>query len=254
MLDKVGKWFTTVLEELGETFLLFVETVRTLFASGFKTRLVLEQMSRIGVDSLPVALTTALAVGMVFAIQVSGEFVKFGAGKVVGGVMVIAVARELAPALTGVVVAARVGAAMAAEIGTMKVTQQVDALYALGSSPVKYLVLPRFIATTLMLPLLTILADLVGFIGAFFVATTFSGINSIDFMSSAEAFLGFDDIFGGIVKTIIFGMLVSIIACYKGLKAQNGAKGVGEATTLAVVHSLIAIFVFNYFLSVLFFQ
>src|SRR3989339_2045784 len=110
MLENVGKWFTEVLEEIGETVLLFYETLRTLFASGFKARLVLEQMSRIGVDSLPVALTTAMAVGMVFAIQVAGEFVKFGAGKVVGGVMVIAVARELAPALTGVVVAARVGA------------------------------------------------------------------------------------------------------------------------------------------------
>jgi len=254
MLEQLGDWFANVLEEIGAIFILLWETLCAIFSADFKPRLVLEQMVRIGVDSLPVALTTALAVGMVFSIQIAGEFVKFGAGKVVGGVMAIAVAREFAPALTGVVVAARVGAAIAAEIGTMRVTQQVDALKALGGNPVKYLVVPRFIAACLMLPLLTVLADLVGFVGAYFVATIFSKVNPVDFMSSADSLLALDDVFGGLAKAFVFGMIVALIACWKGLNAKNGAKGVGEATTAAVVSSLISIFIFNYFLSVLFFQ
>ncbi|MFH0887086.1 MAG: ABC transporter permease, partial [bacterium] len=199
-------------------------------------------------------LITIASVGMVFALQIALEFVRFGAGKFAGAVMAIALARELAPILTGVVIAARVGASITAEIGTMKVTEQVDALTALGSNPIKYLVVPRLIACMVMLPLLTIFSMIIGFYGAYFVSTAFVKINPTDYMSSAQNLLKYPDVYGGLIKTIIFGMLIAVIACYKGLNAEGGAKGVGEATTSTVVTSLISIFIANYFLSILFFR
>jgi phospholipid/cholesterol/gamma-HCH transport system permease protein len=243
-----------ILESVGRITLLFVETLKNIFAGKTSSRLTFDQLVRIGVDSLPVALVTALFVGMVFAIQIANEFVKFGAGNVVGGVMAIAVARELAPALTGIVVAGRVGAAMAAEIGTMKVTEQVDALLTLGSHPVKYLVVPRTIACAVMFPFLTVLSNIVGFYGGYFVATVFVKINGGAYLDSASSLIKISDVFGGLAKAVVFGILVALISCYQGLHAKNGAKGVGEATTNAVVYSLISIFIFNYFLSVAFFR
>jgi len=243
-----------LLEAFGNITQLFFEAVKSITSGKTSSRLTFDQLVRVGVDSLPVALVTALFVGMVFAIQIANEFVKFGAGKVVGGVMAIAVARELAPALTGIVVAGRVGAAIAAEIGTMKVTEQVDALVALGSNPIKYLVVPRMIACAIMFPFLTVLSDLVGFYGGYFVATVFVKINPVDYIDAASSFIKLGDIFGGLAKAIVFGIIVSLISCYQGLHAKNGAKGVGEATTNAVVYSLISIFVCNYFLSVAFFK
>jgi phospholipid/cholesterol/gamma-HCH transport system permease protein len=211
-------------------------------------------MVRVGVESLPVAIVTAAFVGMVFAVQIASEFVKFGAGNVVGGVMGIAVARELAPALTAVVIAGRVGSAFAAEIGTMAVTEQIDAIYAMGSNPIKHLVVPRFIATTFMLPILTIFADLIGFFGGYLVAIFVVGINANGYIDSASSLLKLNDIVGGIIKAVFFGMIISIIGCFKGLKTKGGAKGVGEATTDSVVYSLMAIFVVNYFLSLMLFK
>jgi phospholipid/cholesterol/gamma-HCH transport system permease protein len=199
-------------------------------------------------------MTTILFVGMVFAIQIAYEFVKFGANRVVGGIVGIAVARELAPLLTGVVLAGRMGAAIAAELGTMNVTQQVDALRALGSDPVRYLVVPRFLAGAIMLPVLTMLADVVGFVGGYLVTVGLVGVSSFDFLSSAETFLKISDIWGGLLKSIIFGMIIAVVASYKGLHTRGGAKGVGESTTASVVVSLISIFVVNYFMSVAIFK
>ena len=168
--------------------------------------------------------------------------------------MAIAMARELGPALAGIVIAARVAAAIAAEIGTMKVTEQIDALEALGSNPVKYLVIPRFIACAFMLPLLTITADIVGFIGGYLVGTYAVHINPVEYMENAQALLKMWDVWGGLIKTLIFGMVIAIVACHKGLNAKGGAKGVGEATTSSVVASLITLFIINYFLSLAFFK
>ena len=167
MFDNIGKWIINALEETGNITILSLQTLLYSFRGIFNYRDLLAQMARVGVDSLPVAVVTAAFVGMVFAVQIASEFVKFGAGNVVGGVMGIAVARELAPALTAVVIAGRVGSAFAAEIGTMSVTEQIDAIYAMGSDPIKQLVVPRFIASTVMLPILTIFADIVGFFGGY---------------------------------------------------------------------------------------
>jgi phospholipid/cholesterol/gamma-HCH transport system permease protein len=253
-IENLGHLIIAYIEEIGRTTQLGIDTIKFILTGKMKIRLVLEQMVKIGVDSLPIALTSATFVGMVFAVQVATEFVKFGASKYVGGIMGIAVARELAPALTGVVIASRVAASIAAEIGTMQVTEQIDALNAFGSNPVKYLVIPRFIACTLMLPLLTVLADVLCFLGGYFVSVYLVKINAVDYLNSAQQLLKLNDIYGGIFKSLIFGMIISIIACYKGLATKGGAKGVGESTTSSVVTSLITLFITNYFLSVLLFK
>lgn len=252
--EPIGEQTLHILEELGKITNLGLETIKDIFAGKINLKLTFDQMVKIGVDSLPLALITSAFVGMVFAVQIAGEFVKFGAGRFVGGVMAIAIARELGPAITGIVVAARVAASITAEIGTMKVTQQIDALKALGASPIRYLVIPRFIASTIMLPLLTILTIIVGFFGAFFVAINIGNINGVQYMDTAQNLASLWDVFGGLIKTILFGMIIAIIACYKGLHTRGGAKGVGEATTSAVVTTLISLFIINYFLSILFFK
>jgi len=254
MLDEMIKNLVNILEEIGDTTILSMQTLLYTFRGNFNWKDLLAQMERIGVDSLPVAIVTAAFVGMVFAVQIASEFVKYGAGDIVGGVMGIAVARELAPALTAVVIAGRVGSAFAAEIGTMAVTEQIDAIYAMGSDPIKHLVVPRFIASTLMLPILTVFADLIGFFGGYLVAIYVVGINSYGYMDSASSLLKMSDIVGGVVKAFFFGMVISIIGCYRGLHTKGGAKGVGEATTNSVVYSLMAIFIMNYFLSLVLFK
>lgn len=207
------------------------------------------QMAFIGVESLPIALLTGLSVGMVFTLQIANEFIRFGATSVIGGVSAIALVRELGPTLTGVVVAGRVGAAIAAELGSMKVTEQIDALLAMAADPVRFLVVPRVIACVLMLPLLAFLSDFVGIAGGFGIAVWVKDIPSEVFLTSIQQLLWPSDIFKGLFKAMIFGLVVGIIGCYQGLNTSNGAQGVGKATTDSVVYSLITIFILNYFLS-----
>lgn len=254
LIRKVGAVTIHTVEEMGAISLLFWGAVKAIAAGKTHVKNTYEQMVRIGVDSLPVSLITAFFVGMVFAVQIATEFTKFGAGKMVGGVMAIAVARELAPSLTAVVLAGRIGAAIAAELGTMNVTQQIDAMNALGTTPLRYLVIPRFIAASVMFPVLTVFADLVGFFGAYLVSVYLVNINPVGYMETAEQFMKISDVTGGLFKAVIFGAMISIIACYKGLNTKNGAKGVGESTTSSVVTSLIAIFIVNYFLSIALFK
>ncbi len=252
--ESVGNETLTLLEEFGKVAHLAWAVIKDIFTGKVNIKLTLEQMVKVGVESLPLALITSAFVGMVFSMQIAGEFVRFGAGKFVGGVMSIAIARELGPAITGIVVAARVAAAITAELGTMRVTEQIDALRSLGANPLRYLVIPRFLAAALMIPLLTILADIVGFGGSYVVATYLGKINPVQYMETAQRLLELWDIYGGIMKTIVFGMIIAVIACYKGLNTKGGAKGVGEATTSSVVTTLISLFIANYFLSVLFFK
>jgi phospholipid/cholesterol/gamma-HCH transport system permease protein len=214
----------------------------------------LEQMSVVGPDSLLVALVTAAFVGMVFTIQVAQEFINFGAITAVGGVLAISLTRELGPVLTAVIVAGRVGSAFAAEIGTMRVTEQIDALYMLNTDPVDYLVIPRLLACCLMLPILTVLSLLTGMAGGFVVATTIYSVPQQVFLESAKNFLDLWDLWSGLIKAIVFGALIAIIGSSWGLTTMGGAKGVGQSTTAAVVTSLLAIFVTNFFLSWLMFR
>ncbi|OGC23756.1 hypothetical protein A2291_05165 [candidate division WOR-1 bacterium RIFOXYB2_FULL_42_35] len=254
LAENVGDKVEGIIEEFGRLVILTWQVIKDIFHGHVDVKLTLEQMVKIGFESLPLALVTAGFVGAVFALQISSEFVRFGAGKFVGGVMGIGIARELGPAITGIVIAARVAAAITAEIGTMNVTEQIDALKALGSNPVRYLIVPRFIAAAVMLPILTILAIITGFGGGYAVASFVSKINPVEYMENAQSLLKLWDIFGGLIKTIFFGMIIAIIACYRGLKTRGGAKGVGEATTSSVVSTLISLFIVNYFLSILFFR
>lgn len=213
-----------------------------------------EQMAIVGPDSLVIALVTATFVGMVFTIQVAREFLNFGAVQAIGGVLALALSRELAPVLTAVVLAARVGSAFAAEIGTMKVTEQIDALYILKSDPIDYLVIPRLIACCAMLPILTIISLVMGLIGGVFVANLFYDIAQSTFIDSINTFLQIWDLVSATIKAIIFGAIIAIIGCNWGLTTTGGAKGVGESTTTAVVMALISIFIVNFFLSWVMFQ
>jgi len=214
----------------------------------------LDQMAAVGPESLLIALVTAVFVAMVFTIQVAREFINFGASTAIGGILALTLARELAPVLTAVVLAGRVGSAFAAEIGTMRVTEQIDALQMLKSDPIDYLVIPRVIACALMLPLLCVLSFMTGMAGGLLVATNLYGISTSVFMNSAQSFLTPWDLVSALIKSVIFGTLIAVIGSSWGLTTTGGAKGVGQSTTTAVVTSLLAIFVANFFLSWVMFQ
>lgn len=214
----------------------------------------LDQMAAVGPESLLIALVTAAFVGMVFTVQVAREFINLGAGTAVGGVLALALCRELAPVLTAVVLAGRVGSAFAAEIGTMRVTEQIDALLMLRTDPIDYLVIPRVIACCLMLPILTIMCLVTGMMGGLLIATNLYGISPSVFLNSVRNFLDIWDICSTAIKAFCFGALIAIIGCSWGLTTTGGAKGVGQSTTTAVVTSLLAIFVANFFLTWVMFQ
>lgn len=214
----------------------------------------LEQMASVGPASLLIALLTATTVGMVFTIQVAREFINFGATSAIGGVLAVALSRELAPILTAVVIAGRVGSAFAAEIGTMRVTEQIDALYMLKTDPIDYLVIPRVIACCLMVPILTIFSFCTGILGGLLVAVVRYQISSSVFLNSVRNFMQIWDLSSAGIKGFVFGALIAIIGCSWGLTTTGGAKGVGKSTTTSVVTALLAIFVTNFFLSWAMFQ
>ncbi|MGB2925890.1 MAG: MlaE family lipid ABC transporter permease subunit [Limnothrix sp.] len=246
----LGMW----LQRLNAAVFLGGQVIVHLIQGRFNRRMTVEQMAAVGPDSLLIALVTSGFVGMVFTIQVAREFIYFGAGTAVGGVLGLSLTRELAPVLTAVVLAGRVGSAFAAEIGTMRVTEQIDALHILRTDPIDYLVLPRFLACCLMLPLLTILSLIMGMLGGLVIATSLYQIPQAIFINSIRSFLQYWDIASALIKSIVFGGLISIIGCSWGLTTSGGAKGVGQSTTTAVVTSLLAIFICNFFLSWLMFQ
>ncbi|BAT52993.1 hypothetical protein NOS3756_19370 [Nostoc sp. NIES-3756] len=213
-----------------------------------------EQMAAVGPDSLFIALLTAVFVGAVFTIQVAREFINFGAGNLVGGVLAVALTRELSPVLTAVVLAGRVGSAFAAEIGTMRVTEQIDAMLMLKTDPIDYLVIPRLLACFIMLPILTILSLITGMLGGLIISTNLYGISDTVFLDSARNLLDTWDICSAMIKACCFGVLIAIIGCSWGLTTTGGAKGVGQSTTTAVVTALLIIFISNFFLSWVMFQ
>lgn len=243
-------WF----ERLLAAILLGGQVFFHLLQSRIHRRNTLEQMSVVGPESLSIALVTSGFVGMVFTIQVAREFINFGAGTTVGGVLALALTRELAPVLTAVVVAGRVGSAFAAEIGTMRVTEQIDALYMLKTDPIDYLVVPRVLACSLMLPVLSLLSLITGLLGGLLIADSVYGIPPSIYWESARNFLQLWDIISSLAKAMIFGSIIAIIGCSWGLTTTGGAKGVGQSTTTAVVTSLLAIFIVNFFLSWVMFQ
>ncbi len=234
--------------------LLSGQIVIHLLSRPLHRRNTLEQMVAVGPESLLIALLTASFVGMVFTIQVTREFLNFGAGTAIGGVLALTLARELAPVLTAVILAGRVGSAFAAEIGTMKVTEQIDALQILKTDPIDYLVIPRVVACALMLPVLTMLSFFTGMTGGLLIVTSLYGISQTVFLNSAQNFLTTWDLVTSLIKAFVFGVLIAVIGSSWGLTTTGGAKGVGQSTTTAVVTALLAIFISNFFLSWLMFQ
>ncbi|MBP2627208.1 MAG: hypothetical protein H6Q68_1919 [Firmicutes bacterium] len=253
IFESIGRQVINSAENSGRIMILIGQALYHLRQRP-KAKYILEQMVHLGVDSLPIVLLTILFTGMVITLQTAHEFIKYGAQSSVGGIVAISMLRELAPVLTGVVVAGRVGAAIAAEIGSMKVTEQIDALRVMAVNPIQYLVVPRLLACIMMVPILVIFADVIGTLGGYLVATLYSGIGSFTYLNSINVFADVHDVIGGLVKAMFFGGAIAIIGCYKGLTAEEGAVGVGRATTAAVVSSMIIIFISNYFLSMLLYR
>ncbi len=248
-IEFIGAAVKGSIEEVGRIILLFYSVLKGLIRPPFEARNVVRQMLEIGVNSLPVVLITAVFTGMVLALHSYTGFKRFGAEGLVGTVVALSMTRELGPVLTALMVTGRAGAAMAAELGTMRVTEQIDALETLATNPVKYLVVPRFLSGLLLLPALTVVSGLVGIMGGYFVSVVLLNTSSTTYMEATWNFLETQDIYSGLIKASFFGAAFTLISCYKGFYTKGGAEGVGRATTGAVVLSSMTILISNYFLS-----
>jgi len=241
-------------EMLGNLSILFLQSLYWIFhdlrTGRFMFKNLMDQMSRIGVDSLPMVAITGFSTGAVLVVQIGYQFTQLGAQRYVGGVVSMAMARELAPIMTAIVVAGRIGSSIAAELGTMKITEQIDALETMAANPVEYLVVPRFLGCTVMLVILTIFTNVVGMIGGSLVAVYQIGMTLVTFRDSILQNLKIFDLMGGLFKGMVFGALIGIIGCYRGFTTEGGAEGVGKSTTGAVVLAIMLILAVNYFLTV----
>lgn len=250
----LGNLVRSFVELFGNLAILFMQslywTAHGIRTGRFGVGNLIEQMSRIGVDSLPVVLITGFSTGAVLVVQIGYQFTQLGAERYVGGVVSLAMARELAPILTAIVVAGRMGSAIAAELGTMKITEQIDALETMATNPVDYLVVPRFWGCTIMLVVLTIFTNVVGAVGGSIVAVYQIGQTLTTFSDSILQNLKIYDLMGGLFKAMVFGSLIGVIGCYKGFTTEGGAEGVGKSTTGAVVLAIMFILAVNYFMTV----
>jgi phospholipid/cholesterol/gamma-HCH transport system permease protein len=253
-LTATGRAFLIFLEATGRLMLFTGVAISHCFRPPFYLRLIGRQMIDIGYYSLPVVGLTALFTGMVLALQSFTGFARFQAEGAVATVVVLSVTRELGPVLAGLMVAGRIGASMAAEIGTMRVTEQVDALSTLATNPFKYLVVPRLIAGLTMLPLLVLIADIIGVFGGFLIGVYRLDFNPAAYIGRTWEYLEPMDVISGLVKAAMFGFVIALMGCYHGYQSRGGAQGVGAATTNAVVSSSILILVFNYLITGLFFS
>ena len=248
-LDWIGVRALSFMEEAGRGGILFLKVLRGLFKRPFPLKLTIQQMEEVGVRSLPVVLITAVFTGAVLALQTYSGFKRFGAEGLVGTVVALSMTRELGPVLASIMVAGRVGSAMAAELGTMRVTEQIDALITLATDPVRYLVIPRFVAGMIMLPVLVVFADIIGIFGGYFVAVNVLGTSSTIYVNRTLQYLEFSDVTIGLIKAAVFGMIITLVGCQMGFYTSGGAEGVGRATTKAVVGASILILISNYFLT-----
>jgi phospholipid/cholesterol/gamma-HCH transport system permease protein len=241
-----------VFEELGEVTLLFLKTLKNLFRRPREHRIFLQQLEEIGVRSLPVVSLTAAFGGLVFGLQTYVGFHRYigpGSEAYGGPIISLGLSKELIPILVGLMVSGRVGSSMAAEIGTMKITEQIDALHSLGANPVRYLVVPRAFAAFFMLPCLTLYGDIIGIACGFFYNVVIEGVNRVIYFQNTLRYLELWDVASGLIKSSIFGVVIAIIGCWQGLKTEGGAEGVGRATTRTVVLASITILILNFFLT-----
>ena len=250
----VGRSVLLFLAAVGRIAAFTGKSVNHIFAPPFYPRLFARQCIDIGYYSLPVVGLTALFTGMVLALQSYTGFTRFNAESAVAAVVVLSITRELAPVLAGLMVAGRVGAAMAAEIGTMRVTEQIDALTTLSVNPFKYLIAPRLLAGTLMLPILVLIGDIIGVFGGYLVSIYTLGFSPVSYLTQTWDILEKMDVISGLWKAAAFGFIVALMGCYHGFNSGRGAQGVGAATTYAVVSASILILVFNFILTKVFFS
>ncbi len=250
-LEMLGKKVSDFIREMGSVLIFLGQTLRWTLSPPFYLKNLLKQMEQIGVNSVPVVLTTAISTGMVLALQSYTGFKRFGAESLIGTVVSLSMTRELGPVLTGLMVAGRAGAAMAAELGTMRVTEQIDALVTLATNPMKYLVVPRFLASIIMMFFLTALGMIIGIAGGYFVGVKVLGTNPVTYVNQSIDHTEVTDIWYGLIKSLVFGAVIGLIGCYKGFNTEGGAEGVGKATTGAVVVACMLILILDYFLSAL---
>jgi phospholipid/cholesterol/gamma-HCH transport system permease protein len=249
----LGTHVLSFISELGEILLLFIRSLVWTFVPPFRLRNFIRQMEFVGVKSLFIVVLTGVFSGMVLALQSYHGFRKFGGESLMGGIVALSLAREMSPVMTALMVNARAGSAIAAELGTMRVTEQIDALEIMAINPVQYLVVPRIWAGVLMVPLLTAINILVGVLGGYFVGVILLHINSGVYISKMTNMVEMADLVQGLVKSVIFGLILTLIGCYKGYNTSGGAEGVGRATTEAVVISSVAILIGTYVITSLLF-
>jgi phospholipid/cholesterol/gamma-HCH transport system permease protein len=253
-LRLVGRAVLGTCETVGELSMFGVRALAAGIAGPYYPRQILRQLLDIGYFSLPVVGLTAIFTGMVLALQSFTGFSRFQAESAIPTIVIVSLTRELGPVLAGLMVAGRVGAAMAAELGTMRVTEQIDALTTLATDPLRYLVFPRLIAGVLMLPALVLVADIIGALGGFLVSVYKLGFNSTGYINSTFQYLQAEDVTAGLVKAAVFGFLVALMGAYQGYNSKGGAQGVGSATTRAVVTASILILTADYIVTELFFS
>ncbi|MEK9903812.1 MAG: ABC transporter permease [Rhodospirillales bacterium] len=254
LLSGIGSVVLTFLAATGRVAVFAGSGLSHCFRPPFHGKQIIRQLIEVGFYCLPVVALTTLFSGMVLALQSYTGFARFSAESAVANVVVLSMTRELAPVLAGLMVAGRIGASMAAEIGTMRVTEQIDALSTLSTHPMKYLVVPRILAGLTMLPILVLIGDIIGVFGGYLVGVYRLGFNAVGYIEQTWSFVETLDVVSGLVKAGVFGFIVTLMGCYHGYMSRGGAQGVGIATTNAVVSSAILILVANYVITESFFS
>lgn len=245
--------FLDLIEKIGNFIIFLYNSIKVIFSREWYFKNLLRQFFEIGFCSLPVVAMTAIFTGGVMALQTYAGCNRFGAESTVPAIVVLAITRELAPILVGLMVAGRISTSIAAQIGTMRVSDQIDALYTLSTSPYKYLILPRIIAATISMPFLVMIADIIGIFGGTVASVVSLKFDLVIYINNTINFLRFEDVYSGIIKSIVFGFIIAVCGCYNGYYSKGGAEGVGKATTNAIVSASIAILLSNYIMTELFF-
>ena len=249
LLNNIGMTVYSFVDTAGSMVFLFYETLVALFTTPLKIKNLVKQMEFIGVNSIFVVILTGLFAGMVLALQSHYAFRMFRAESLIGVTVALSMTRELGPVLGSLMVTARAGSAIAAELGTMRVTEQIDAMEVMGVNPVRYLIVPRVLAGVLVMPVLVIVVDFVGILGGYLIGVKVLGVNSGIFWEKIYQFVATGDLYNGLLKSFFFGFILTFIGCFCGYKAEKGAEGVGKATTRSVVISSVLILMADYILT-----
>lgn len=248
-----GKPVIDTMHLAGGLIVLLFDTIKWVFIPPFRFRLLLKQMEFIGIQSLPIIILTGAFTGMVFAFQSYIGFEQFGGEYLVGTVVALGMARELGPVIGSIMVTARAGSAMTAEIGTMRVTEQIDALSSIAVDPKQYLILPRVLAGIIIMPMLIVVDVFCGIVGGYFVGVHILDINKTLYVENMYRYTDLGDLYNGLIKAVVFGLILTLVGCYKGFYTTGGSEGVGRATTESVVLSCVLILIFDYILTALMF-